>query len=183
MSSLDDYLSLTTTITNSKKVLEEEMKVDYYLYIKQPAEYGKKVDTISDLFHLATAVNLWQFFDLHTINLELVPYHSEGIVFPNPCNKEQINYIQNRLQINLDHIKTKLTRPKPKLVIFNGKIFHILLIDQKLIKKDDHEQVKITNKFSVYFFRIDNNQCVLFDKFFQAHYWGITDYERRGYQG
>jgi hypothetical protein len=65
----------------------------------------------------------------------------------------QLDYLKNRLQINLDHIKRKSTKPKPKLVIFNGKIFHALLIGQKLIRKDNYEQIKITEKFSVYFFR------------------------------
>ena len=61
--------------------------------------------------------NLWQFFDLHTLNLELIPYHSEGIVFPNLCSKEQLNYLENRLQINLDYIKRKLTKPKIESII------------------------------------------------------------------
>jgi hypothetical protein len=42
-SSLDEYLSFNTTITNTNKILEEEMKADYDLYVKQPAEYKKKL--------------------------------------------------------------------------------------------------------------------------------------------
>jgi hypothetical protein len=53
------------------------------------------------------------------------------------------------------------------------------LIGQKLIRKDEYEQIQITDKFNIYFFKIYNNQCALFDKFFQAHYWGITDYDRK----
>ena len=53
-SSLDEYLSFNTAITNTNKILEE-MKSDYDLCIKQPAEYRKKVDAISDLFHLTLA--------------------------------------------------------------------------------------------------------------------------------
>jgi len=37
-SSLDEYLSFNTTITNTNNILEEEMKSDYDLCIKQPAE-------------------------------------------------------------------------------------------------------------------------------------------------
>jgi hypothetical protein len=263
-SSLDNYPSISSN-SRANEVLEEEMKAEYHLCINRPEEYRKKVDTISDLFHLNTAkgnrlksndcpiyivghsneyilvglnpgysainnpveemearkswehyldfyqykffkffnakkfespyykslylllsnlsnsqeLNLWQFFDSHTINLELVPYHSEGIVFPHPCNTEQTYYLQNRLKITLNYIKRKLTNLKPKLIIFNGKVFHALLIVQNIIKNDNYEWIKITDKFSLYFFKIDNNQCVLFDKFFQSHYWGITDYHRK----
>jgi hypothetical protein len=31
------------------------MKAEYYLCINEPEEYRKKVDAISDLFHLTTA--------------------------------------------------------------------------------------------------------------------------------
>lgn len=98
---------------------------------------------------------------------------------PNPCNNEQINYLNNRLQNNLDYIDRKLTKPKPKLVIFNGTIFHMLLINQWVLKNNDYEKVPITNKFTMYFFRINDNQCILFEKFFQAHYWGLTYYRRK----
>ena len=87
--------------------------------------------------------------------------------------------MQNRLEIILDYIKRRLNKPRPKLVIFNGKIFRTLLIGQDIIKNGNYEQVKITNKFSLYFFDIDSIKYVLFDKFFQSHYWGITDYHRK----
>ena len=263
MSSLDDYIHVENT--DESKVSEDEMREEYNLCINEPDKYRKKIDAISDLFHLTIAKgnrlkssdcpvyvvghsnefimvglnpgyssinnpveevearkswehyldfyqykffkffeankfespyykslylllsnisghqenSIWQFFDLHTINLELIPYHSEGIVLPNLWNKEQAHYLQNRLEITLDYIKRSLNKPRPKLVIFNGKIFHTLLIGQNIIKNGNYEQVKITNKFSLYFFDIDAIKCVLFDKFFQSHYWGITDYHRK----
>jgi hypothetical protein len=263
LSSLDDYVHLEST--NESKVLEDEMKAEYYLCVDKPDDYRKKVDAISDLFHLTIAKgnrlksgdcpvyvvghsnefimvglnpgyssinnpveeiearkswehyadfyqyrffkffeankfespyykslylllsnvsgrpenSTWQFFDSHTINLELIPYHSEGIVLPNLWNKEQAHYLQNRLKITLDHIKRRLNKPKPKLIVFNGKIFYTLLIGQNTIKNRNYEQVKVTDKFSLYFFEFNDIKCVLFDKFFQSHYWGITDYHRK----
>jgi len=53
------------------------------------------------------------------------------------------------------------------------------MINQGILKNNDYEKVPITNKFTIYFFRINGNQCILFEKFFQAHYWGITDYHRK----
>ena len=55
MSSLGDYLSFTTAKMDTSNSLEQEMKADYDLCIKQPLEYRKKVDAISDLFHLTPA--------------------------------------------------------------------------------------------------------------------------------
>jgi hypothetical protein len=263
LSTLDDYIHGVST--DESKVLEDEMKAEYYLCINKPEEYRKKVDAISDLFHLTTAKanrlissdcpvyvvghcneyimvglnpgysainnpvedvearkswehyldfyqykffkffeankfespyykslylllfnvsghhenNLWQFFDLYTTNLELIPYHSQGIILPNLWNKEQAHYLQNRLKITLDYIERRLNKPRPKLIVFNGKIFHALLIGQNIIKNGNYEQVKVTDKFSLYFFEIDGNKCVLFDKFFQSHYWRITNYHRK----
>jgi hypothetical protein len=231
LSSLDDYVHLEGT--DEPKVLEDEIKAEYYLCINKSEDYRKKVDAISDLFHLTIAKgnrlkssdcpvyvvghsneyimiglnpgyssinnpieeiearkswehyldfyqykffkffeankfespyckslylllsnvsgrpenSIWQFFDLHTINLELILYHSEGIVLPNLWNTRQANYLQNRLKITLDYIKRRLNKPKPKLIVFNGKIFHTLLIGQNMINNGNYEQVKITDKF------------------------------------
>jgi hypothetical protein len=41
-----------------------------------------------------------------------------------------------------------------------------------------YEKIKITGKFNVYLFEIEGISSVLFDKFFQRHFWGITDYHR-----
>jgi hypothetical protein len=135
-----------SAVNNPVEEIEARKSWEYYLNCYQykffkffeankfESPYYKSLYLLLSSLSNYKEVNLWQFFDSHTINLELIPYHSEGIIFPNLCSKEQINYLQNRLQINLDYIKRKLTKPKIKLVIFNGKIFHVLLIGQKLIR-------------------------------------------------
>jgi hypothetical protein len=69
-----------------------------------------------------------------------------------------------------------ITRFKPKLLIFNGKIWHVLLITNNLI--DTYERIKISAKFNIYFYKLNDIPCVLFDKFFQSHFWGISNHER-----
>ena len=104
--------------------------------------------------------------------MELVPYHSRGITLPPRLNSQQLNYLIERLEENIHFI----TKFKPKLFIFNGSPWYTLLIKNGLIT--DSDKVPITNKFNLYFFKIKDIPSVLFDKFFQRHFWGITNEHR-----
>jgi hypothetical protein len=73
----------------------------------------------------------WQFFDRYLINMELIPYHSTGITFPSYLSKLQLDYLLSRFQNSIDFI----TRYQPKLFIFNGNLWYILLISNGIIKK------------------------------------------------
>ena len=110
---------------------------------------------------------------MYLANLELVPYHSEDITLPSKLYKPQLEYLKRRFDSNLNFI----IQFRPKLFIFNGNIWHTLLIKNNLVAT--YEKVCISEKFSIYFFEIQTIPCVLFDKFFQRHFWGITDQDRK----
>ena len=114
----------------------------------------------------------WELFDQFLCNLQLIPYHSEGIVLSDLLNEKQLDYLQNRFNSNIKFI----TQFKPKLLIFNGKIWKTLLVNHKLIEQ--HIEAPITEKFRMYFFELNGIPSVLFDRFFQRHFWGITNDDR-----
>jgi hypothetical protein len=116
--------------------------------------------------------NKWKLFDSYLTNLELIPYHSEGITLPSRLLEPQLDYLKGRFRNNVDFI----IRFKPKLFIFNGNIWYILLIKNSLVEK--YQKASLSDKFNLYFFEIEGIPCVLFDKFFQRHFWGITDQDR-----
>lgn len=114
----------------------------------------------------------WKLFDLYLTNIELIPYHSKAISIPKILSSVQMNYLKKRFENSIEFI----VKYKPKLFIFNGSLWHTILIHNKLIS--NHDRIIITDKFSIYFFTIKNIPCVLFDKFFQRHFWGITNEHR-----
>jgi hypothetical protein len=118
-------------------------------------------------------VGKWKLFEKYITNVELIPYHSRGIAFPSKLSNLQLDYLVRRFEDNLNFI----INCQPKLFIFNGSPWYLLLIKNKLIS--DFEKIPITNKFNVYFFKIKDMPSVLFDKFFQRHFWGITNEHRR----
>jgi len=115
----------------------------------------------------------WKFFNSHLTNMELIPYHSRGIVLPTRLNTYQLNYLTERLDENINFI----THFKPKLFIFNGSTWYTLLISNGIIT--DFEKISITDKFNLLFFKINDVPSVMFDKFIQKHFWGITNEHRR----
>jgi hypothetical protein len=116
--------------------------------------------------------NMWKLFDTYLANIELIPYHSQGISLPSDLSAPQLEYLKTRYKTSLDFI----TQYNPKLLIFNGKIWYVLLIKNNLIEL--YERVQISPKFNIYFYKLNGIPCVLFEKFFQSHFWGISNYER-----
>lgn len=114
----------------------------------------------------------WELFDQYLCNMELIPYHSERIILPDILNKKQFEYLQKRYNSNINFIR----KFKPKLLIFNGKIWKTLLMNHELIEQ--HIEAPIKKQFRMYFFEIDGIPSVLFDRFFQRHFRGITDDDR-----
>jgi hypothetical protein len=115
----------------------------------------------------------WNLFEKYTTNMELIPYHSRGIAFSSKLSNLQLDYLTQRFGENINFI----INFEPKLFIFNGNPWYLLLIKNKLIS--DFEKISITDKFNLYFFKIKDIPSVLFDKFFQRHFWGITNEHRR----
>jgi hypothetical protein len=114
----------------------------------------------------------WALFDQYLCNLVLIPYHSEGTVLPTILKEQQLEYLKNRHSSNIKFIK----QFKPKLLIFNGKIWKTLLINYNLTEQ--YVKVPTTNQFNMHFFELDGIPSVLFDRFFQRHFRAITNDDR-----
>jgi hypothetical protein len=125
------YSAVNNPVEEIEAIKSWKHYLDFYQYKffkffdakKFESPYYKSLYLLLSSLSNSQEVNLWQFFDLHTINLELIPYHSEGIVFPNLCNTEQGYYLQNRLKITLDYIKRKLTNTRPNLLSLMERYF------------------------------------------------------------
>jgi hypothetical protein len=111
-------------------------------------------------------VDKWKLFDRYISNLELIPYHSRGISLPISLNSLQFDCISLRFENNPRFAR----KHKPSLFIFNGNTWYIILIKHGLIQ--NNEKIKVTEKFNVYFFELEDISSVLFDEFFQRHFWG-----------
>jgi hypothetical protein len=114
----------------------------------------------------------WELFDKYLTNVELIPYHSEGIVLPSNLTRDQLKFLKDRYELGIHFI----SQFNPKIIIFNGKIWDTILIHHKLI--ENPIKANLTKKFNLYFFELSGIPCVLFDKFFQSHFWGITNNDR-----
>jgi hypothetical protein len=115
----------------------------------------------------------WDIFDSYLTNLQLIPYHSEGLTLPSKLSSPQLDYLKTRLRSNLDFI----TKFRPRLLLFNGNPWYILLIKHNLVT--NYDKVQVSKLFNLYFFELGGVPSVLFDKFFQRHFWGINDYDRK----
>jgi len=56
-----------------------------------------------------------------------------------------------------------------------GNPWYVLLIKHNLIR--EYHKVQVSKLFNICFFEVEGTPSVLFDKFFQRHFWGITDYD------
>ena len=118
-------------------------------------------------------VDKWKLFDRYISNLELIPYHSSGLTLSSKFDTLQFDYVNQRLQRNIRFAR----KFKPSLFVFNGNAYtYVILIKHGFIR--NYEKVEITEKFSTFFFEIEGIPSVLFDKFFQRHFWGLKDYDR-----
>jgi hypothetical protein len=107
-----------------------------------------------------------KLFDYYLTNLELIPYHSEGITLPSKLSSAQLDYLKFRFRANLDFI----TKFKPKLLLFNGNPWYVLLIKHNVVR--EYHKVQVSRLLNLYFFEAEGIPSVLFDKFFQQHFWG-----------
>jgi hypothetical protein len=117
----------------------------------------------------------FELFDSNLCNIELIPYHSTGLSLPSNLTKPQHDYLMNSFNNSLDFI-TERDR-KPKLLLFNGNIWNTLLIKHGIVKEYAKDQ--LLKSFNMYFFTIKGVRSVIFDKFFELPYYGITHDDRR----
>jgi hypothetical protein len=115
----------------------------------------------------------WDLFDSYLTNLELIPYHSEGITLPSRFSASQLDYLMTRFRNNLDFI----LKFKPKLLLFNGNVWYVLLIKHNIVNA--YKKVQVSKLFNLYFFELSGIPSVLFDKFFLKSFWHITNYDRK----
>lgn len=113
----------------------------------------------------------WKFFDKNVLNLNLFPYHSnKSTDFPGRFIAGQLAMVMQHLDLILEFALSQ----KPKLCVFNGKTWKVLLIDHKLVKNP--KEVRIIGNFSLYFFKYKKLNCILFNHFLQSTgHDGMTD--------
>jgi len=114
----------------------------------------------------------WDIFQQHITNLNLLPYHSRAINLPSKFSIRQWYYLTHNLWSMINFVLNY----KPKLFVFDGKPWYGLLIKHRLIHRYKKRRIKGMN---IYFFTIEGIPCVLFDKFFSLHYYGLKDKDRR----
>jgi hypothetical protein len=117
-----------------------------------------------------------ELLDTYLTNIELIPYHSNGLSLSSSrISTRQLDYLTANYKNSLDFI----INHNPKLFLFNGNPWHTFLIKHNMIKKYDKVQISTKYNSNLFFFKIEGVPSVLFDKFFQLHYWGTTNYDRR----
>ncbi len=118
---------------------------------------------------LSDIVDKWECFDANLLNLELIPYHSEGLnIDYDKLSGVARRYLKNRFEGMLEFARSS----KLRLMIFNGKIFYVLLDKKGYL--DMAEKINIVKNFNINLFEMDNVPCVLFEKFLgSCHYEGL----------
>ena len=87
---------------------------------------------------LTTTTKKTNFYDSYLSNFELIPYHSEGIPLPSKLSSSQLDYLNIRLKGNLEFI----AKFNPRLLLFNGNPWYVLLIKHNLVK--EYQKVQIS---------------------------------------
>ncbi len=154
-----------------------KFRTELYLFFKEldhPSKYYKAfwLLFLGLLDKNAKNYDKWNFFDQRLVNFNLIPYHSKAITLPNRLSDKQSEYLLNLFNLEIDFI----IKNTPKLFIFNGNTWYNLLVKQNIIKINN--SIDITPKFRVYFFKYRDIPCVLFDKFFSFHFWGVNNTHR-----
>ncbi len=145
----------------------------FFKELDHPSNYYKKFwllfsNLVSDSMKYQTK---WDFFNQNVTNLNLFPYHSKGFSLSKHLSDKEIDILEERLRSLLDFI----IKYSPRIFIFNGKPWEILLINQGIVK--NYKKVKINKNFSIYLFELQGIPSILFEKFFSRHFW-LDDKER-----
>jgi hypothetical protein len=151
-----------------------EFILNFFNFFKKnnmKSPYYKKLSQLFaglDNLNLEDYSDVYDYFQNHILNLELIPYHSTSFGISNKLSDVQKTYFENRFRQNLDFLKNQ----NVKLMVFNGKPFYLLLIKNNLIKFDNRY---VINKYiSMFTFRINGIPCVLFDKFLTQAGFGLS---------
>jgi hypothetical protein len=121
---------------------------------------------------------IYDYYQKHLINIDLIPYHSIRFGISNNLTKEQEEYLVERSKSNINFVKNLLEKICIKLIIFNGKLFYLLLIENNLIHSlmdsDVGEPYSIKH-IKMYTFKFRDIPCVLFDKFLTQPAFGLSN--------
>lgn len=142
---------------------QHRMKSKYYEKISKIFDGLENLNFISNL-------DIYDYYQNHLINIDLIPYHSTNSGLPTHLSHEQMSYLKKRLDLGINFLKKQNNL---KLIIFNGKPLYRMLIDNGLV--DFYKEIEINKKVSMYFFQLDGIPCVLFEKFITKEYWGLTE--------
>jgi hypothetical protein len=107
----------------------------------------------------------WDIFDSYLTNLELIPYHSEGLTLPSRLSSH-LDYLQTRLRRSIDFI----TKFRPRLFLFNGNPWYVLLVKNSLVNK--YYKVQVSKLFNLYFFELEVSQVYYLTNFFKGIFGG-----------
>jgi len=119
-SSWEDYLNFIKNFFILFK--ENKMKSPYY---KKLSNLFSGLDNIE----LNNYPEIYEYYQKHVINIEMIPYHSSRFRAINYLTDQQKSYLINRFKSNINFLE----KLNVKLIIFNGKLFYLLLIKDNLI--------------------------------------------------
>ncbi|MGI0048323.1 MAG: hypothetical protein ACREAW_02185, partial [Nitrososphaera sp.] len=80
----------------------------------------------------------WDYFNKNLVNLNLIPYHSKGLQLPTLFDEEQNCYLMQ----NFDSLLDFIVPYNPKLLIFNGNPWFVLLKRNSLL--NEATKIKVT---------------------------------------
>ena len=149
-----------------------------YLFFKKlnhPSDYYRKFWLLfSSLVKDSSKYHTqWDFYDQNLTNLNLFPFHSKGFSISKKLSNEQFEFLQERFEELVNFI----TKYKPRLFLFNGKPWEVLLINHGLVK--NYDRVPVTKDFILYFFKVGKTPSILFEKFFPRHFWLNNEHRQK----
>jgi hypothetical protein len=157
-SSWKDYLNFARNFFILFK--DNEMKSPYY---KRLSKLFSGLDNIE----MENYNEIYDYYQKHIINIELIPYHSTCFGISNNLTEQQKLYFKNRFESDINFLK----KLNIKLMIFNGNPFYLILIQNNLIKYD--KKFKLNKHVNMYTFKVHDIPCVLFDKFLTQAGFGL----------
>lgn len=158
-SSWEDYLNFIKRFFTLFK--ENGMKSPYYIRLS-------KLFSGLDNIELNGDSEIYDYYQKHIINIELIPYHSTCFGISNQLTEEQKLYFKSRLNSGIHLLK----RLNVKLILFNGNPFHLILIKNNLIYYD--HKINLNKYVNMYTFKVQDVPCVLFDKFITQPGFGLS---------
>lgn len=152
----------------------QEFARDFFLKFNNAGMKSPMYRKLSKLFAgiegetLEDSNSIYNFYHENLTTVQLIPYHSKSFALPKQMENKIEEYISSRFQSNLEFARNQCS----KLIVFNGKPLHDILLNQKVDLGPAH---KINNKVNYHLFELDGLKCVLFDKYVTQAGFGVTN--------